>query len=157
MVIIILNINNNSKENLLYKINKQRLMNEIDKFEFWKNIEIIRPIIELESTLKKIYKIDFPVKKIFSIDDNFLDNLNTELEFNNNSEILLPYFNGTEFWVKATLLNKRLFLSYMYDNKIINNITIISIYNSIYNNIYDIEIGENIKTYELRLYKIDNK
>lgn len=157
MVIIILNMNNDLKKILLYKINKQKLINELDNFKFFKNVEVIEPIIELEAIIRAIYRIDFPVNKVFSTDVNFLDNLSKELNFNNNSEILLPFFNRTEYWVKAKLLNKELFLSYVYNSNILNNLTIISMNKSLYDNIYDIEIGENSKSFELRIDKIDNK
>lgn len=157
MVIIILDINNNVKNFLLYKINKQKFINEINSFKFFENAEVIDPIMELESYINKIYNIDFPIYKTFSVNVDFLDSLSRELKFNNNCEVLLPCFNGTEYWVKAKLLNKELFLSYLYNSNILNNITIISMNKSLYDNIYDIEIGENSKTYELRVYKIDNE
>lgn len=147
MVIIISNISN-IKIDLLYKINKKKFLNDIKKLNFFKSVELIEPLIEWEIIINQIYNIDFPVYKKLDFDDKFIYNLNNELKFNNNSEILLPFFNETQYWIKAILLDKYLFLKYLSNNNIINNITIISVVN---NKVYDIEVGENEKIFELRI------
>lgn len=135
---------------------KKSFLNEIDRFNFFKDVEIIPTIIEIENHINKIYNINFPVNKIFSVDSNFLDNFNREVKLINNNEILFPFFNNTQYWVKAKLTNKKLFLSYLYNTKIINSFTFISINKSFYDTIYDIEISDNGKFYEIRILKIDN-
>ena len=147
MVIIISNISN-IKIDLLYKINKKKFLNDIKKLNFFKRVELIEPLIEWEIIINQIYNIDFPVYKKLDFDDKFIYNLNNELKFTNNSEILLPFFNETQYWIKAILSDKYLFLKYLSNNNIINNITIISVVN---NKVYDIEVGENEKIFELRI------
>lgn len=137
------------RKQLLYEINKTKILNKVEKLNFFKNTQIIEPLAEWENALKKVIKIDYPTYKLVDFSQLNADYINNIFDFTNNDEIILPYFEESSYWVKAILNNKFDFIKYLLYNKLFNNFCIISLAN---NKLYDFTLDEQF--YNLYILQI---
>lgn len=137
------------REQLLYEINKRKMLNKVEKLSFFKNAQIIEPLTEWEEALKKVFKIDYPVYKVIDFSQLNTAYINDIFDFADNEEIVLPYFEERDYWIKAILNNKLNFIKYLLDNKCFHSFCIICLSN---NKLYDFTLDE--QSYNLCIFQM---
>ncbi len=145
-------MNKSQKKELLMrreKIEKKKILYCANLIDSANNIEIIDIIQEYDKKLREMYKIDYPIYKQMDSENVDIQKFSENIDFNNGDSIILPYFNGTEYWIKIIIQNKMKFFQYMFENGYFTGFSIICSKKHI---LYHIEMGEQY--YEIYINQI---
>lgn len=92
---------------------KRKLLEHINEIDIGSEVEMIEPTEKYIKKARELCKIDYPISQIIE-KQSVISKLIKIICFNVEDIIILPYFNGTPYWIKLKIGEKEKFFRYMF-------------------------------------------